>query len=150
MSVSKVVSDPRAFFAVIDRSPSEVTTTKDVFEFIAGQRRGLGDGRVVRLSDGQAGLAARTIRRRLAVMSSLFNYLVMCGEMFVNPVPRGMASRRTGGGGQPIGSPLIRTLRTLPRVLDPGDVVFCWARFAGGGTGRWSKRWCSAGCVVTK
>ena len=71
-------------------------TTKDVFEFIAAQRRGRGDGRVVRLSDGEAGLAARTIRRRLAVLSSLFNYLVMCGEMAANPVPRGMASRRTG------------------------------------------------------
>jgi integrase len=68
-------------------------------------------------------LAARTIRRRLAVMSSLFNYLVMCGEMAANPVPRGMASRRTGAGGQPVGSPLIRTPRTLPRVLDPGDVI---------------------------
>lgn len=58
-------SDLRAFFAVIDKSPSEVTT-KDAFEFIAAQRRGRGDGRVVRLSDGEAGLAARTIRRRLA------------------------------------------------------------------------------------
>ena len=115
-------SDLRAFFAVIDKSPVEVTT-KDVFEFIAAQRRGRGDGRVVRLSDGEAGLAARTIRRRLAVLSSLFNYLVMCGEMAANPVPRGMASRRTGAGGQPVGAPLIRTPRTLPRVLDPGDVI---------------------------
>jgi hypothetical protein len=114
--------DLRAFFAVIDKSPLEVTT-KDVFEFIAAQRRGRGDGRVVRLSDGEAGLAARTIRRRLAVMSNLFNYLVMCGEMAANPVPRGMASRRTGAGGQPAGSPLIRTPRTLPRVLDPADVI---------------------------
>ena len=115
-------SDLRAFFVVIDKSPMEVTT-KDVFEFIAVQRRGRGDGRVVRLSDGEAGLAARTIRRRLAVLSSLFNYLVMCGEMAANPVPRGMASRRTGAGGQPVGAPLIRTPRTLPRVLDPGDVI---------------------------
>ena len=36
-------SDLRAFFAVIDKSPVEVTT-KDVFEFIAAQRRGRRDG----------------------------------------------------------------------------------------------------------
>ena len=92
-----------------------------MFEFIAAQRRG--DGRVVRLADGESGLAARTIRRRLAVMSGLFNYLVLCGEMTANPVPRGMATRRTGAGGQPVGSPLIRTPQTLPRVLDPADVI---------------------------
>jgi len=91
--VIATVSDLRAFFAVIDKPPAEVTPA-DVFEFIASQRRCRGDGRVVRLSDGKAGLAARTIRRRLAVMSGLFNYLVLCGEMAANPVPRGMA---TGG-----------------------------------------------------
>ena len=121
-TVIATVSDLRAFFAVIDKSPSEVST-KDVFEFIAAQRRGRGDGRVVRLSDGEAGLAARTIRRRLAVMSGLFNWLVMCGEMPANPVPRGMATRRTGAGGQPVGSPLIRTPRTLPKVLEPAAVI---------------------------
>ncbi len=121
-TVIATVSDLRAFFAVIDKSPAEVTS-QDVFEFIAAQRRGRGDGRVVRLSDGEAGLAARTIRRRLAVMSGLFNYLVLCGEMAANPVPRGMATRRTGAGGQAVGSPLIRSPRTLPRVLDPADVI---------------------------
>src|SRR3954451_23608620 len=121
-TVIATVSDLRAFFAVIDKSPSAVTS-RDVFEFIAAQRQGRGDGRVVRLSDGEAGLAARTIRRRLAVMSGLFNYLVLCGEMAANPVPRGMATRRSGAGGQPVGSPLIPTPQTLPRVLDPGDVI---------------------------
>ena len=43
--------------------------------------------------------------------------------MAANPVPRGMASRRTGAGGQAVGTPLIRTPRTLPKVLDPGDVI---------------------------
>jgi hypothetical protein len=37
-TVIATVSDLRAFFAVIDKAPSEVTT-KDVFEFIAAQRR---------------------------------------------------------------------------------------------------------------
>ena len=115
-------SDLRAFFSVIDREPAAVTPA-DVFEFITVQRRGRDAGRVVRLADGEAGLAARTIRRRLAVMSGLFNWLVLCGEMAANPVPRGMATRRTGAGGRPTGSPLIRTPRTLPKVLDPADVI---------------------------
>ena len=83
-TVIATVSDLRAFFAVIDKEPSAVTSA-DVFEFIAAQRRGRGDGRVVRLTDGESGLAARTIRRRLAVMSGLFNWLVLCGEMSTNP-----------------------------------------------------------------
>ena len=121
-TVIATVSDLRVFFAVIDKDPAAVTPA-DVFEFISTQRRGDGDGRVVRLVDGEAGMAARTIRRRLAVMSGLFNWLVLCGEMGANPVPRGMATRRSGAGGQPSGSPLIRTPRTLPKVLDPADVI---------------------------
>ena len=117
-TVIATVSDLRVFFGVIDRPPAEVTA-QDVFEFIAAQRRGSGEGRVVRLADGESGLAARTIKRRLASVSGLFNYLVMCGEMAANPVPRGLATRRTGAGGRKTGSPLIRTPRTLPRVLDP-------------------------------
>ena len=121
-TVIATVSDLRAFFAVIDKEPSAVTSA-DVFEFIAAQRRGRGDGRVVRLADGESGLAARTIRRRLAVMSGLFNWLVLCGEMSANPVPRGMATRRTGAGGPATSSPLIRTPRTLPKILDPAEVM---------------------------
>jgi len=34
-----------------------------------------------------------------------------------------MATRRTGAGGRATGSPLIRTPRTLPRVLDPAEVI---------------------------
>ena len=121
-TVLATVSDLKVFFAVIDKEPAEVTPA-DVFEFITAQRRGDGDGRVVRLADGEAGLAARTIRRRLAVMSGLFNWLVLCDAMAANPVPRGMATRRTGAGGRPTGSPLIRTPRTLPKVLDPVSVI---------------------------
>ena len=115
-------SDLRIFFAVIDKHPVDVTPA-DVFAFIAAQRRGPDGGQVVRLSDGETGLAARTIKRRLASVSGLFNYLVLCGERSSNPVPRGMANRRTGAGGKATSSPLIRTPRTLPRVLDPGDVI---------------------------
>jgi site-specific recombinase XerD len=121
-TVIATMSDLRVFFSVIDRPPSEVTSA-DVFAFIAAQRRGPDDGRVVRLADGESGLTARTIKRRLASVSGLFNYLVLCGEMAANPVPRGMATRRTGAGGRATGSPLIRTPRTLPRVLDPAEVI---------------------------
>ena len=62
-TVIATVSDLRAFFAVIDKEPAEVTSV-DVFAFIAAQRQSRGDGRVVRLSDGEKGLAARTISRR--------------------------------------------------------------------------------------
>ncbi len=121
-TVLATVSDLRVFFAVIDKEPSAVTSA-DVFEFIAAQRRSRDDTGVVRLADGESGLAARTIRRRLAVMSGLFNWLVLCGEMSANPVPRGIATRRTGAGGRPSGSPLIRAPRTLPKVLDPDAVI---------------------------
>jgi site-specific recombinase XerD len=77
-TVIATVSDLRVFFSVIDRPPCEVTAA-DVFAFIAAQRRGPDDGRVVRLADGESGLAARTIKRRLASVSGLFNYLVLCG-----------------------------------------------------------------------
>ena len=121
-TVLATVSDLRVFFSVIDKDPVAVTPA-DVFEFITVQRRGAGDGRVVRLADGGSGMAARTIRRRLAVVSGLFNWLVLCGDWAANPGPRGMATRRTGAGGQATGSPLIRTPRTLPKVLDPADVI---------------------------
>jgi site-specific recombinase XerD len=121
-TVTATVSDLRVFFAVIDRPPVEVTTA-DIFEFIAVQRRGSSEGRVVRLADGESGLSARTIKRRLASVSGLFNYLVLRGEMTANPVPRGMSTRRTGAGARKTGAPVIRTPRTLPRVLDPAEVV---------------------------
>jgi site-specific recombinase XerD len=109
-------SDLRAFFAVIDKNPVAVTPA-DVLAFIAEQRRPR-SANVVRL-DGEGGLSARTIKRRLASISGLFNYLVVTGELDSNPVPRGIATRRPGRRG---GVPLVRTPRTLPRVLEPAEV----------------------------
>ena len=109
-------SDLRVFFAVIDRDPREVEPS-DVLAFIAEQRRPR-SGNVVRI-DGEGGLAARTIKRRLASVSGLFGYLVIIGERTSNPVPRGLATRGRGRRG---GTPLIRTPRTLPRVLEPAEV----------------------------
>jgi integrase/recombinase XerD len=109
-------SDLWAFFSVTDKDPVEVTPA-DVLAFIAQQRRRR-SGNVLRL-DGEGGLSARTIKRRLASVSGLFGYLVITGERSSNPVPRGLATRRRG---RRSGMPLVRTPRTLPRVLEPAEV----------------------------
>jgi len=79
-----------------------------------------GDRKVVRLVDGESGLSARTIHRRLSSISGLFGYLVACGEVESNPVPRGLANRKRTRMGR--GTPLVRTPRTLPKILEPGEV----------------------------
>jgi len=78
---------------------------------------------VVRIDDGESGMSARTIKRRLATISGLYEYLIIRPDNAVtrNPVPRGLTVRRPGR--QPVrGVPLIRAPRTLPRVLDPVTV----------------------------
>jgi integrase/recombinase XerD len=111
--------DLKVFFTVVGKDPAEVTRS-DVFMFLAARREPRRGERVVRLEDGEAGLAARTIARRLSSVSGLFAYLAARGDVGVktNPVPRGLAARRPGRRG----APLIRTPRTLPRVLSPGEV----------------------------
>src|SRR5262245_65523673 len=63
-----VAFDPKVFFTVIRKEPTAVTTT-DVFAFIKAQRAPRLGENVVRLEDGEAGLSARTIKRRLASVS---------------------------------------------------------------------------------
>jgi integrase/recombinase XerD len=101
---------------VVDKDPRHVTP-EDVLGFIAEQRRPR-VANVVRL-DGESGLSAVTIRRRLASLSGLFGYLEIIGERTSNPVPRGLATRRRS---RRRGMPLIRAPRTLPRVLEPDEV----------------------------
>ena len=116
--------DLKVFFEVVGKEPSAVTTA-DVLEFIKSQRAPRRGASVVRLEDGEAGLAARTIKRRLASVSGLFAYLVARGDAGVeaNPVPRGLAARRPGQQRRGVrGVPLIRAPRTLPRVLEPAEV----------------------------
>jgi integrase/recombinase XerD len=116
-----VCYDLKVFFAVVDKEPAAVSTA-DVFNFIRDQRRPRRGAKVVRLEDGEAGLSSRTIKRRLTSVSGLYAYLVARGDAGVktNPVPRGTANRRPGRPGR-WGTPLIRTPRTLPRVLSPGE-----------------------------
>jgi integrase/recombinase XerD len=110
--------DLLVFFSTIRKQPAEVTTA-DVFTFLQLQRAPRHDPKLVRLEDGEAGLAVRTIKRRLASASGLFAYLVARGDAGVaaNPVPRGLATRRAGSRQARRGSPLLRTPRTLPRVV---------------------------------
>jgi integrase/recombinase XerD len=117
-----VAYDLKVFFTVIVKQPADITTA-DVLTFIKAQRdprRGTG---VVRLEDGEAGLSARTIKRRLASLSGLFGYLVARADAGVNatPVPRGLATRGRRGRAGVRGTPLIRAPRTLPRVLEPAE-----------------------------
>jgi hypothetical protein len=64
-----------------------------------------------------------TIRRRLAAVSAFYGYLIACGGAGVetNPVPRGLPTRRRRCDGR--GQPLVRAVRRLPRIWEPGEVA---------------------------
>jgi integrase/recombinase XerD len=114
--------DLKVFFEVIGgKEPAEVTSA-DVFAFLGHQRMPRHE-KVVRIDDGEAGLSARTIARRLSSIAGLFEYLIVRGDAGVdrNPVPRGLAGRRAGQRGRG-GVRLVRRPRTLPRVLSPIEV----------------------------
>ena len=70
--------------------------------FIDAQRAPRRGRRWCGIEDGEAGLSARTIKRRLASVSGLFDYLVARGDVGVrrNPVPRGLAHARPGRRGR--------------------------------------------------
>lgn len=115
--------DLLVFFSFAGIDPVDVTAG-DVLGFVADQRRPR-SGNVVRLADGDGGLSARTVQRRLATLSGLFGYLVATGAMDASPMPSGLTARgasRNQGRGRGRGSrsvPLIRTPVTLPRLLSP-------------------------------
>ena len=116
-----VAFDLKTFFAVVGKEPTAVEAG-DVFEFLAHQR---GDRRVVRLSDRESGLSARTIARRLSSVSGFYAYLIARGDTPVrtNPVPRGLPTRRQDGSRRSRTVPLVRVPRTLPKILDPAEVT---------------------------
>jgi integrase/recombinase XerD len=108
--------DLKVFFSVVAKEP-EAVTAADVLDFLRAQRRPRRGVEVVRLEDGEAGLSARTIKRRLASVTGLYQYLMIRGLVSANPVPGGLATRSPGRAVR--GVPLIRTPRTLPRIIDP-------------------------------
>ncbi len=78
----------------------------------------------MRITDGESGLAASTIARRLSSVSGLYAYLVARGDVGIetNPVPRGLATRREGGSRRTRTVPLVRVPTRLPKILAPEEV----------------------------
>lgn len=120
-TVLATASDLKLFFDAVGKEPAEVTTA-DVLEFVARQREPRIDAKVVRLSDGESGLSAHTIKRRLSSVSGFYSYLMMVGEHDRNPVPNGLSVRRRVRRGRGAFTPLVRAPRTLPKILDPSEV----------------------------
>jgi len=118
-----IAFDLKVFFSVVGKPPADVRTP-DVLRFLTSQRSPRHGSTVVRLADGEAGLAARTIARRLSSIRGLFDYLAVHGDagLRVNPVPHGLGARQPSIARARRGVPLIRTPRTLPRVVSPTDV----------------------------
>lgn len=115
--------DLKTFFSIVGKDPVEVRA-RDVLGFITAQQRArVGAENVARISDGGSGLSVATIRRRLAAVSAFYGYLIACGDAGVetNPVPRGLPTRRRRRDGR--GQPLVRAVRRLPRILEPGEVA---------------------------
>jgi integrase/recombinase XerD len=118
-TVLAVAYDLKVFFTVVRKPPRRVRPV-DVLAFMTAQRTG-GDGRLQMAGAGTGGVSARTLRRRLSSVSGLYGFLLARGGVSVNPVPRGLPTRRERERpGQ--GVPLVRVPRTLPQILGPAEV----------------------------
>jgi site-specific recombinase XerD len=118
-TVRAVAYDLKVFFTVMAKSPRRVRPA-DVLAFMTAQRTG-GGGRLQVAGNGEGGVSARTLRRRLSSVSGLYAFLQARGDVSVNPVPRGLPTRRERQRpGQ--GVPLVRAPRTLPQILGPAEV----------------------------
>lgn len=116
--------DLTVFVAVVSKPVGEVKPA-DVLGFITAQRTGslvLPDPLVVPAPEASVGVSLRTVRRRPWTVSGLYGFLFARGDVPVNPVPRGLPTRRERARpGQ--GVPLVRApRRTLPRILTPAEV----------------------------
>jgi site-specific recombinase XerD len=118
-TVLAVAYDLSVFFAVVGKPPQRVTAA-DVLGFVTAQHTGVTAGRLQLAGDG-AGVSARTVRRRLSSVSGLFGFLHARGDVEANPVPRGLPTRRERQRPRQ-GVALVRTPRTLPRILEPVQV----------------------------
>jgi integrase/recombinase XerD len=118
-TVLAVAYDLQVFFTVAGKPPRRVSPA-DVLAFMTAQRTG-GEGRLHLAGKGGGGVSARTLRRRLSSVSGLYGFLMARGDVSANPVPRGLPSRRERQRPRQ-GVPLVRTPRTLPQILGPGEV----------------------------
>jgi len=124
-TVAAVAYDLKVFFTVVGKPPRRVVAA-DVLGFVTAQYAGGSAGQEGRAGWLQAaatggGVSARTVRRRLSSVSGLFAFLHARGDVAANPVPRGLPTRRERQRPRQ-GVPLVRTPRTLPRILEPGQV----------------------------
>ncbi|WP_197698236.1 tyrosine-type recombinase/integrase [Micromonospora viridifaciens] len=119
-TVVAVAYDLKVFFTVVGKPPAQVVGA-DVLAFVTAQHTGRPAGRLQGVVDGSAGLSARTVRRRLSSVSGLYAFLQARGDVPANPVPRGLPTRRERQRPRQ-GVPLVRTPRTLPRILQPPQV----------------------------
>lgn len=92
----------------------------DVMAFITALRSG-GNGAVPPPVEDEGALVGADGPPRLSSVSVLYGYLLGRGDVAVNPVPRGWSTRREGQRPHQ-GVPLLRTVRTLPRVLESAEV----------------------------
>jgi integrase/recombinase XerD len=117
-------SDLRVFFSVVGKPPDAIGPA-DVMAFITAQRTGQrGQLSVVQPlghDPETAGVSAATVRRRLSMVSGFFAFLQVRGDVPVNPVPRGLPTRRERSRPRQ-GVPLVRAARTLPQILSPAEV----------------------------
>jgi len=118
-TVAAVAYDLKVFFTVVGKPPRRVVAA-DVLAFVTAQYAG-GPARRLQPAGDVAGVSARTVRRRLSSVSGLFAFLHARGDVAANPVPRGLPTRRERQRPRQ-GVPLVRTPRTLPRILEPGQV----------------------------
>jgi integrase/recombinase XerD len=121
-TVLAVAYDLKVFFTVVGK-PAEQVRSADVLGFITGQRVGGQGGRLraVEVGGDPVGVSARTLARRVSSISGLYAFLLARGDVDGSPVPRGLPSRRERQRPRQA-VPLVRTPRTLPRILDPGQV----------------------------
>jgi integrase/recombinase XerD len=124
-TVLAVASDLGIFLSLVEKDPTAVKTD-DVLRFVADQRSPRFDGKVVRLADGEAGLRASTIKRRLSSVSGFYSFLAMIDVIDRNPVPTGMATRRSRRHRRSTVS-LVRVPRLLPKILEPVEVKALFA-----------------------
>jgi site-specific recombinase XerD len=117
-TVVAVGYDLKVFFTVVGKSPRRVVAA-EVLAFVTAQNTG-GPARRLQIA-GDGGVSARTVRRRLSSVSGLFAFLQVRGDVEANPVPRGLPTRRERQRPRQ-GVPLVRTPRTLPRILQPVQV----------------------------
>jgi integrase/recombinase XerD len=117
-TVVAVAYDLKVFFTAVGKPPRRVAAA-DVLGFITAQYAG-GPARRLQVA-GEGGVSPRTVRRRLSSVSGLFAFLQARGDVTANPVPRGLPTRRERQRPRQ-GVPLVRTPRTLPRILEPAQV----------------------------